>query len=127
MSLKASLINLDPPRETPPETTISLGGGRCLAVCADDGEERVEVRDSGGTALIRICLQDDGPVIHIQGARLELRSTESLALVSKKVRIEAEQDACIESRGGLDLKTAKGMRLHADEDVRVTGKTIHLN
>ena len=129
MSKKAEVINLDMPDagNSGGEMDVRLESGRHVMVHSDKREERIEITDVDGETVIKVLLTDDGPTISIQGARLELKSTESLSLVSKKVNIKADEEVVIESHGGLGIKTAEEMAIHSDDDVRINAKTIHLN
>ena len=128
MSNKAELINLARPGAGHAgKMDVRLESGRRLVVHSDKGEERVEIMDTKGEIVIRVRLTDDGPTIRIQGARLELKSTESLSLVSRKVHIMAEDEAAIESAGGLGIKSADEMTIRSDDDVSINGEVIHLN
>jgi len=128
MSKKAKLIRLAVPGAGHDgKMDIQLESGRRLMVHSDKHEERVEIRDTEGEIVMRVCLSDDGPTITMQGARLELKSTESLSLVSKKVHIVAEEGAAIESAGSLEINSVENMEIQSEEDVCVNAKTIHLN
>ena len=74
-----------------------------------------------------VRLTDAGPVISMQGACLELKSTETLTLDAKKIKIKARDEASIESKGTLDIDAADEMEIKSGQDVRVKGKMIHLN
>ena len=128
MSKKAKLINLAiPDDDNPGEMDVRLESGRRLMVHSNKAEERVEITDTEGEIVIRVRLTADGPTISIQGARLELTSTESISLVSKTVHIVAEEAAAIESAGGLGIKSMDEMTIHSDDDVSINGQVIHLN
>jgi len=128
MSNKAELINLArPDTGQAGKMDVRLESGRRLMVHSDKNEERVEITDTEGEIVIRVRLTEDGPTVSIQGTRLELKSTESISLVSRKVHIMAEDEAAIESAGGLGIKSADEMTIHSDDDVSINAKTIHLN
>jgi uncharacterized protein (DUF2345 family) len=77
--------------------------------------------------VVTVRLTNEGPVVTVQGAHLELRSTKTIALEAKEVKIKAEEEASIESMGRLKIDSSKKMDIHSKDDIRVVGKIIHLN
>ncbi len=66
-------------------------------------------------------------MVTIRGAHLELKSTETLALEAKRVKIKAEEAAVVKSEGSLEIDSSKKMDIHSEDDIRVVGKMIYLN
>ena len=71
----------------------------------------IELRGPSGTVELRIRITDDGPVVSVDAARLELRARDAIELASKRVAIRATESLDLEARG----------------DVRVRGALIYLN
>ena len=90
-------------------------------------QERVSDLRKTPSLVLRITMEESGPTIAIASSKLRLEGGDHLHLSAKKITIEAEE-ACV-------VKSAKSMKLEADEDVEVTGqgdvrvrgKMIHLN
>jgi hypothetical protein len=100
--------------ETTAETEshdVYLRDGRTLSVRDHDGSELVEVRSSSGQVEVRIVLTEEGPVLQMEAARLQLRATEAVEIASKRVEIKTTEDVEVEAEG----------------DVRINGKMIWLN
>jgi len=76
---------------------------------------------------VTVRLTDEGPVVTVQGAHLELKATETLALEAKEVKIKAQEIASVESKGSLKIDSSDKMDIHSHDDIRVVGKIIHLN
>lgn len=128
MSEKAVAINLKPAEAGgAKKTRMQLDSGRYVRVYADEKEEILEIVEPEGEVVIKVRLTEAGPVISVQGARLELKSTETLTLDAKKVQIKAQEQVVIESKGDLEIDASKKMDIHSDQDIRVVGKMIHLN
>jgi len=49
---------------------LPLAGEHVLVVHYADGAQRVELRSPGGTALLRILMQPEGPEVHVKGVRV---------------------------------------------------------
>jgi len=79
----------------------------------------IEVRNPAGQVELRIKLTEDGPVLQMESARLELKATESVEIESKRVAIKATEKLALES--------ADEVSVEAEGDVRVNGKMIFLN
>lgn len=129
---------------------LTLPSGRRVELGAEDGEERITVRAVDGDCLVQIALTPEGPMIRLQGARLEIAADKSLTLASEEVRVKAGSLAIdvagdLEERVGGDATRAiegashlaardvalvaqpGGMRLEANDDVDVRGERVRLN
>lgn len=94
---------------------VYLPGGRTLAVTG----ELVEIKSGSGLVELRIRLTDQGPILQMESVRLQLKASEAVEIESKRVEIKATEEARIESKGEVAVE--------GEGDVRVVGKTIHLN
>jgi len=128
MSKKAEVINLErSEEEKSTKKSLQLDSGRQVLVQADDKEELLEVMERGGEVVMAVRFTDEGPIVSVQGVRLELKSTETISLDAKKVKIKAQEEASIESEGTLKIESSKNMDINSEDDIRVVGKIIHLN
>ena len=106
---------------------IQLDSGRQVVIHSNENEELLEVVETEGEVILKVRLTDAGPVISVQGTHLELKSTETLTLESKKIKIKAEEEVGVESKGSLEIDSSKEIGIHSDDEIRVVGKMIHLN
>ncbi|UCE82699.1 MAG: hypothetical protein JSV47_13535 [Deltaproteobacteria bacterium] len=128
MSKKAEVINLEPSAAGQPEKRrLQLDSGRQVLILSDENQDRLEIVEPNGEVAIKVRLTDEGPVVTIRGAHLELKSTETLALEAKRVKIKAEEAAVVKSEGSLEIDSSKKMDIHSEDDIRVVGKMIYLN
>jgi hypothetical protein len=128
MSKKAEVINLErSEEEKSTKKSLQLDSGRQVLVHSDEKGELLEILERGGEAVVTVRLTDEGPVVTVQGAHLELKSTDTIALDARKVRIKAQEEASIESEGTLKIESSKNMDVTSEDDIRVVGKMIHLN
>jgi hypothetical protein len=127
MSKKAGVISLERLEGKKAATQkLQLDSGRYILIRSKEKEELLEIVE-GGEVVVTVRLTDEGPVVTVQGAHLELKSTDSLSLEAKEVKIKAEEEASIESMGKLKIDSSKKMDIHSEDDIRVVGKIIHLN
>jgi len=128
MSKKAEVINLERSEaEQSTRKSLQLDSGRQVLVHSNEKEEILEIVERGGEMVMAVRLTDKGPIVSVQGARLEIKSTETIALEAKKIRIKAQEEASIESAGKLKIESSKNMDVNSEDDIRVVGKMIHLN
>ena len=128
MSKKAEVINLErSEEEKSTKKSLQLDSGRHVRVHSDEKGELLEILERGGKAVVTVRLTDEGPVVTVQGAHLELKSTETLALEAKEIKIKAQENASIESKGSLKIDSSEKMDIHSQDDIRVVGRIIHLN
>jgi phage gp45-like len=64
-------------------------------------------------------LTEEGPVLQMESARLQLKATESVEIESKRVEIKATET--------LQLRSEDEVKVDAEGEVRVNGKMIYLN
>jgi len=128
MSKKAEVINLErSEEETSTKKSLQLDSGRQVLVHSNEKEEILEIVERGGEMVMAVRLTDEGPIVSVQAAQLELKSTETITLDAKKIRIKAQEEASIESEGTLKIESSKNMDVTSEDDIRVVGKMIHLN
>jgi hypothetical protein len=115
------------PAEAQQPDAIRFDSGRAVRRAAREGGEWIEVVETNGQVVLSVELTEKGPRIVLEGATLALKATESISLEAKHVAIKAEETAVLESAGALSVSSVQEMKVHADDDVRVTGKIIWLN
>ncbi len=114
-------------KKKPVERVLELSGGRRLAVRQEGGAEVVEVRERGGEVCLSVEITPGGANLRLSGARLELSATEEVSIVAPSVHINAAESAALTSAGTLAVESDRDLRVHSEDEVRVTGKMIHLN
>jgi hypothetical protein len=90
---------------------VYLRDGRKIIVSEEAGDQLVEIRNESGMVEVRIQLTEQGPVLQVEAARMQLKASESVQIESKRIELRSEEETEIESAG----------------DVRVRGKMIYLN
>lgn len=109
------------------ERTTYLRGGRTLSVSAGQGDEVVEIRSPGGMVELRVRLTEDGPVLQLDGVKLEVKAAESVDIECQRFSVKASEKAEIASAGELEVRADKEMTIESNDDLTVRGKIIHLN
>ena len=127
MSKKAGVISMERLEDKKAAAKrLQLDSRRYILIRSKEKEELLEIVE-GGEVVVTVKLSDEGPVVTVQGAHLELKSTETIALEAKEVKIKAQEKTSIESMGSLNIDSSEKMDIHSNDDIRVVGKIIHLN
>ncbi|HEY1811588.1 MAG TPA: hypothetical protein VGG74_04485 [Kofleriaceae bacterium] len=108
--------------EVSDEREVYLPRGRTLSV---DGD-LVEIKSSSGMVELRVRLTDQGLVLQMESARLQLKATESLEIESKRVAIKATEELAL-TGSEVNIEGEADVNVDAKGEVRVVGKMIHLN
>lgn len=104
--------------EASEEREVYLRDGRKLVVSEQGGESLVEVRGASGMLEVRIRLTEQGPVLQMEAARMQLKASEAVEIQSERVEIAA---------GAVKVHAEEDLDIDAGNDVRVVGKMIYLN
>jgi phage gp45-like len=98
---------------------LYLREGRTLSVEGAGSDELVEIRSSSGQVELRIRLTEEGPVLQMESARLQLKASEAVEIESKRIELRATET--------VQLSSNNEVKVDADGEVRVNGKMIYLN
>jgi len=112
--------------EVSDEREVYLRDGRKLVVSEQGSESLVEIRSESGMLEVRIRLTEQGPVLQMDSARLQLKATEAVEIESARVSIKGAEQVEL-SGGSVKVHGEENVDVEAKSDVRVTGKMIYLN
>ena len=109
------------PHQHPPDKDLPLAlpSGRRVALSLDAEGEKIQVHAPDGEVEVSILLTAEGPVVRLKGARLELESTEKVAVKCKDFEVQAES--------AIDLRCREDMHVKSEKDVFVEGAVVWLN
>ena len=109
------------------EKRLYLNRGRTATVSSSGADEILEIRSDGGMVELRVRLTEEGPVLQLEGARLEMTSTSDIDVKCKKFNVEAEEGVTVASKGDLMMTSEGEMDLKTPQDIRIRGKIVWLN
>ena len=104
-----------------------LPSGRQLAIQVDGDREQLVLVGLDGAVELQVVLSEDGPVLRMPTARVELAGAEELLLAARRLHLKGEESVQVSSGGNLDLNSVGETSLTAEEDMHVKGKIIYLN
>ena len=91
-----------------------------------DGSE-IEVEDPNGSVAVRIKLQDGSPVVELDGARLQLRSTKAVNVDCEEFNVNAEKNVHMNAGGHITIESTEELHLNCEVDIRLRARVIWLN
>ncbi len=128
MTRKTPIIDLDTLTGSQTEfQEIRFDSGRSVTAESAGNEDILEIREADGRMTVKIRLTEDGPVLSVEGARLELKSTESISMQARQVKIAGDEETIVKSDGSLRMSSSDDMEIDSKEDLRLNGKMIHIN
>jgi hypothetical protein len=126
MSAKQKLGTVETEEEDGSESReVFLRDGRKVVI-TEGSEQLVEIRSESGMLEVRIRLTDQGPVLQMETVRMQLKATEAVEIESPRVEIKGSEQVTLEG-GAVTVKAEQDVKVDAEGEVRVVGKTIHLN
>ena len=111
------------------ETSLArqLPSGRTVSVRTADGREEIEIRSAGGEMEVRIVLTPQGPVLQLRGARLEIDSTDTVAVNCRSFEVKAADGVKIQAAGDIDVSGAGELRMKTSGQTFIDGDYVNLN
>jgi hypothetical protein len=105
---------------------LALASGRSIEVTEGGAEERIQLRSTSGEVMLTVRLTDEGPVLSLSGASLEIAASKSLALSCETLHIKAARDALIEVGGSLRERVEGSVTRETAGASTVSGREVKL-
>ncbi len=105
----------------------SLPSGRTVSVRSGGGHEEIEIRSAGGEMEVRIALTPQGPVLQLRGARLEIDSTDTVAVNCRKFEVTAADGVKIDAAGDIEVAGSGELRMKSAGQTFIDGDYVNLN
>jgi uncharacterized protein (DUF2345 family) len=122
---------------------VDLRGDRHLFIDQGLQEDRLVITGADGRVSLTITVTDQGPVLHLEGAGLMIRTDGNLAINAKSLAIHGRDGIALTSGGDAhicvdgDLTTRAriqnitaelgNVNVQANDDVRIDGERILMN
>jgi hypothetical protein len=105
---------------------VPLPSGTTLTVRAGTDGEEINLRTAGGTLEVKIRLTDDGPVLSLKGATLEIEATDRVAVNCREFSVHA-QDRVELSGGDVRVHSGNEIRMKSAAQTYIDGDYVNLN
>src|SRR5262245_22281155 len=89
---------------------VPLPSGTTLTVRAGTDGEEINLRTAGGTLELRIRVTEDGPVLSLKGATLEIEATDRVAVNCREFSVHAQDRVEL---------SASDVRVHSGNEIRM--------
>jgi hypothetical protein len=114
--------------EVPNESAIRiLPSGRSIVASIGEAGEAIEIHSPEGELELSIALTEEGPVVRIQGAKLDLVSTDSISVQCKHFELETESDIRLRAKGAIEMETHSELRTKSAGQTFFDGDYVNLN
>jgi hypothetical protein len=105
----------------------ALPSGRTVVVRADERGEAIEVRSAAGEMELRIALTEQGPVLTLRGARLEIDAADTVAVNCRHFAVRTTDGVVLDAAGGIAMNSGAETRLRSAGDTYIDGRLVNLN
>ncbi len=109
------------------ERSLSLSSGRSLVVAGQEGREQIEIRSPEGTLELRIALTKEGPVLTLSGVKLEINSTDTVAVNCRDFKLATTGAIDLSSGGDIGLRTEGELRAKSMGQTHLDSSVLNLN
>jgi hypothetical protein len=109
------------------EGGLTLPSGRSVAYHAADGREELEIRSASGQMELRIALTSSGPVLSLSGVRLEVNSSDEVAVNCREFVVNAQAGVSLRTLGDVSIAAAGEARLKSGGKTHLDAEVINLN
>jgi hypothetical protein len=96
-------------------------------VRADGHSEEIEVRSAGGEMELRIVLTDQGPVLSLRGARLQIDATDTIAVNCRQFAVRTTEGVILDAAGDIALRSGADVHVRSAGDTHIDGTLVKLN
>lgn len=114
------------PTQTVTELATHLNSGRRLVLETDGTADYLRVLAPDGQMEMDITITADGPIVRVRAARLEVASTEEMALRCQRLTIDTDAGIAMHSAGPVHI-AADEMRVRTEQSIHLNGATVRLN
>jgi len=96
-------------------------------VSGDSGHEQLEIRSPEGAIELRIALTKDGPVLSLSGVRLEINSTDTVAVNCREFTVATTHGVTLSSKEDVTLRADGEIRAKSLGQAHIDASIIQLN
>ena len=105
----------------------SLPSGRRVVVRLEDDGETLEVVSPGGDIEVGIRLTPEGPVLKLRGARLEIDSTETVAINCRRFELSADEVLELRAGAGVAVQSDADIQFRSEGQTHIDGDWVNIN
>jgi hypothetical protein len=106
---------------------LPLVGGRTLAVICNDAGEEIQLCAPDGEVEVRIVVTENGPVLRMRAARLEVDGAEDVNFSCQRFAVHTTEATHLTTEGQLRLRSDEQVLIRAKEELDLKGRPVRTN
>lgn len=104
-----------------------LPSGRTVLIQTDAKGEMIEVRSVDGVTELRIVLTEQGPVLSLRGVRLQIDSSDTVAVRCRHFEVQASESVRLNAAGSVGIHSQADIQLKSKGNTDIDGELVKLN
>ncbi len=104
-----------------------LPSGRSITARVGDEGEAIEIHSPEGQLELSISLTEEGPVLRLQGARLELISPDSVSVQCREFEVATSSSVQLRANGAIDMQSGSDISTKSAGQTFIDGDFVNLN
>ena len=112
-------------REAEKKLIQSLPTGHRVEIGIEDQE--IQVFDPDEKLQVVISLTESGPIVQVDGAKIQMRSDSDIDMKCDNLRIHTNEDLHLNANRELTIESTEELHINCETDIRLRGKLIWLN
>jgi hypothetical protein len=106
---------------------VALPSGTTLTVRADTAGEEILLRSAAGRLELRIRMTDEGPVLSLQGVRLEIEAADRVAVNCREFAVHARDGMTLSSEGDVQVRSDADIAMRSAGSTFIDADYVNLN
>jgi hypothetical protein len=103
---------------------VTLSSGRRYELMSEGALDHLVVRSGSGTVLLRVAIDDEGPLLSFEGARIELNAPKQISLTAGAIELRAQHHLRVETEGSLTQHIAGDLHTYVGGEHRLEAASI---
>ena len=112
-------------REAEKKLIQNLPTGHRVEIGIEDQE--IQVFDPDEKLQVVISLTESGPIVQVDGAKIQMRSASDIDMKCDNLRIHTNEDLHLNANRELTIESTEELHINCETDIRLRGKLIWLN
>lgn len=104
-----------------------LPSGRTISVNTDERGEKIQVHSLDGELEVCVTLTEDGPVLRLSGARLQIDSNDAVSVNCRRFDLTASEGVHLHSGKDVELQSGGEIRMKSAQQTFIDGDYVNLN
>ena len=127
-SPKPNAASSSPPHLSPADQTRQqLPSGRSILIKAGQTDEQIELRSADGQTELRITMTEDGPIVTLIAAKLEIESSHTVSVNCARFEVNTQDAVAIRSQGDVTIQSDADTHLKSGAQTFIDGDYVNLN